>query len=196
GQELWAQRWAALLRALHARYRPGEAVMVLAIDQLPPHPPGLAPGGEGAALDWHAFATVTAAAQLPCLVIWAGTAEALEPVHQALQGRMTVTECRLEPLSETEHQRLLQRALRRLPRAVQTAWPRALATVDTATVSPGWLCLATTCATAMAETSEPDVESFVTLAQADMTTLVGQLVDRIRQRYPDHAPLFCQVLET
>ena len=195
-QHLWAQRWTTLLRALHARYRPGEAVIVLAIDQLLPHPPGLTPGGDGAALDWQTFATVTAAAQLPCLVIWAGTAQALEPVHQALQGTMTVTECRLEPLSETEYQRLLQRALRRLPRAVQTAWPRALAAADMTTVSPGWLCLATTCAAAMAETSGPGVESFVTLVQADVTTLVGQLVDGIRQRYPDHAPLFSQVLET
>ena len=184
-QRLWAQRWAVSLRTLHARYRPGEAVMVLAIDQLPP----------GAPFDWHAFATVTAATQLPLLVIWAGTADSLEPVHQALQGRIPVTQCQLEQLSSAEHQHLLRQALRHRSRAVQTSWQRALATADTATWSPGWLLLATTCAAAMAETSGPGVDSFAALAQADTTTLVSQLVDSIRQRYPAQAPLFRQLLE-
>jgi len=84
--------------------------MVLVIDQLPPSPPGLAPGGAGALLDWHAFATVTAAAQLPLLVIWAGTADGLEPVNQALQGKIPLTGFRLEQLSSAEHQRLLLKA--------------------------------------------------------------------------------------
>jgi len=184
-QRLWAQRWAASLRALQARYRPGDAVMVLAIDQLPP----------GAPFDWQAFAEATAAAQLPLLVIWTGTADSLEPVHQALQGRMSVAECRLEQLAGEEHQRLLRQALRRLPRVVQTSWSRALTTADTATLSPGWLLLATTCAAAMAETSSLGVASLSALTRADMTTLVSQLVDRIRQRYPAQAPLFCQLLE-
>ena len=194
-QRLWAQRWVTCLRALQARYRPGEAVMVLVLDQLPSSRPGLAPVGSGAPLDWHAFATVAAAAQLPLLVIWAGTADSLEPVHQALQGRIALTECRLEPLSSAEHQGLLQQALRRLPRAVQTSWSQALATVDTTTLSPGWLLLATTCAAALAETSGADVESLLTLTRADMTTLVSQLVDRMRQRYPAQAPLCRQLLE-
>src|SRR5262245_5110598 len=184
-QRLWAQRWVMSLRALQARYRPGEAVMVLAIDQLPPAAP----------CDWHAFATVTAATQLPLLVRWAGTDDSLEPGHQALQGTIAVTECRLEQLSNAEHQHLLHQALRRLPGAVQTSWPRALATADTATWSPGWLLLATTCAAALAETSSPDMDSFVALAQADTTTLVSQLVDTIHQRYPAQAPLFRQLLE-
>src|SRR6266571_2335084 len=184
-QRLWAQRWAASLRALQARYRPGDAVMVLAIDQLPP----------GAPFDWQAFATVTAAMQLPLLVIWAGTADSVEPVHQALQGRIAVTECQLEQLSSAEHQHLLRQALRRLPHAAQTSWQRVLATADTATWSPGWLLLATTCAAAMAETSGPGVDGFSALAQADTTTLVSQLVDKIRQRYPAQAPLCRQLLE-
>lgn len=112
-----------------------------------------------------------------------------------MQGLMAVTECQLEPLSSAEHQHLQQQALRRLPRPVQTSWSQALATADTAAVSPGWLLLATTCAAALAETSGPGVESFATLAQADMTALVSQLVDRIRQRYPAQAPLFRQLLE-
>ena len=194
-RRLWVQRWTALLRALHARYRPGEAVMVLVIDQLPPSRPGLGPGGTGAPLDWHTFATVTAAAQLPLLVIWAGTADSLEPVHRALQGNIPLTQCRLEQLSSAQHQRLLRQALRRLPRPVQTSWQRALATADTATMSPGWLLLATTCAAALAETSGPSGGNFLALVQADTTTLVHQLVDSIRQRYPAQAPLLRQLLE-
>lgn len=194
-QRLWTQRWLLSLRALQARYRPGEAMMVLAIDQLPPSRPGLAPIGSAAPLDWQAFATVAVVAQLPLLVIWAGTPDSLEPVHQALQGRIAVTEYRLEPLSSAEHQHLQHQALRRLPRPVQTSWSQALATADTATLSPGWLLLATTCASALAETSGAGAESFLTLARADMTSLVSQLVDRIRQRYPAQAPLFRQLLE-
>lgn len=184
-QRLWAQRWAALLRALQARYRPGEAVMVLALDQLP----------AGVPFDWYAFTAATAAAQLPLLVIWAGTADSLVPVHQALQGKMPVLEYRLEQLASAEHQQLVSHALRRLPRGVQTVWSQALTTADTATLSPGWLLLATTCAAAMAETSSPDVESLSALTRADMASLVSQLVDRIRQRYPAQAPLFGQLLE-
>ena len=33
-QRVWAQRWVMFLRALHARYRPGEAVIVLAIERM------------------------------------------------------------------------------------------------------------------------------------------------------------------
>src|SRR5262249_10572420 len=82
-----------------------------------------------------------------------------------------------------------------LPSAVQTSWQRALATADTATWSPGWLILATTCAAAVAETSGPGMDDLSAQAQADTTTLVSELVDRIRQRYPDQAPLFRQLLE-
>jgi HEAT repeat protein len=47
----------------------------------------------------------------------------------------------------------------------------------------------------MAETSGPGVDGFSALAQADTTTLVSQLVDKIRQRYPAQAPLCRQLLE-
>ena len=46
-QRVWAQRWIVFLRALRARHRPGEAVVVLVIDQVPPGAPGLAAGGTG-----------------------------------------------------------------------------------------------------------------------------------------------------
>ena len=35
-QRVWEQRWIMFLRALRARHRPGEAVIVLVIDQVPP----------------------------------------------------------------------------------------------------------------------------------------------------------------
>ena len=54
-QRLWAQRWLLSLRALQARYRPGEAAMVVVLDQLPANRPGLAAGGSGALLDWQQF---------------------------------------------------------------------------------------------------------------------------------------------
>src|SRR6266700_1438004 len=82
-QVLASTDWAQLPEASPTRQSmAGRALtpvaQLLAIDQLPP----------GAPFDWQAFATVTAAMQLPLLVIWAGTADSVEPVHQALQGRI------------------------------------------------------------------------------------------------------------
>ena len=192
-QRVWAQRWVMFLRALRARHRPGEAVIVLVIDQVPPSAPDVAPVGTGAAQDWQTFVTVTAAEQLPLLVMWAGTAESLHPVHQALQEGMPGTEYQMEPLVDEEAQRLVRQAVRGLPRALQTAWPQALAAAGNVTSTPGWFLLATTCAAATVE--RPDVHSFATLVQADTTALVRQLVEDIRQRYPAQASLFRQLLE-
>lgn len=194
-QHVWAQRWVTLLRALHARQQLGEAVMVVVLDQLPSSRLGLTPAGAGAALDWQTFASAMAAEQLPCLVVWAGAADGVEPVHQALRERGPLTECQLQPLTDAEHQHLVRQALRGLPRSLQTSWQQALVTVDAATCSPGWLLLATTCVAAMVDTAGADEKSLTGLTQADMTTLVNRLVDSMHQRYPAEVPLCRQLLE-
>lgn len=194
-QPMWTQRWGMFLRALHARHQPGKAVAVLVLDQLPSGRSGPAAAGSAATLDWPAFATVMAAAQVPFLVMWAGTPDALEPVHQVLQGKVPLTECQLASWTSAEHQHFLRQALRGLPRALQAPWQETLATIEAAACSPGWLLLATTCAAAMAETAGADTQGLAGLAQADTTTLVSHLVEGIRQRYPAQAPLFHQLLE-
>lgn len=196
GQHMWTQRWAMFLRLLQARHCAGEATVVLVLDQVPVGHPGMAVAGAGATLDWQAFVTAMAAAHLPLLVIWAGTAEALAPIQQALHAHEPWAECRLAPWTAAEHQRFVRHALRSLPRALQASWQQAMATVDPATCSPGQLLLATTCAAAMTETAGTDAQSLAALVQADTTTLVRRLVEEIRQRFPDQAPLLRQLLET
>ncbi len=46
-QRVWEQRWIMFLRALRARHRPGEAVIVLVIDQVPPGASSLTPWRDG-----------------------------------------------------------------------------------------------------------------------------------------------------
>src|SRR5262249_59819886 len=108
------------LRALRARHRPGEAVVVLVLDQVPPGASGLTPGGTGATCDWQRFTTLTAAEQLPLLIVWAGTAGGLQPIHQALRGAMPLTEYQIEPLVDEDQRRFIRQAVRSLPRRFPT----------------------------------------------------------------------------
>jgi HEAT repeats/AAA ATPase domain/HEAT repeat len=192
-QRVWEQRWTMCLRALRARHRPGEAVIVLVIDQVPPGASGLTPDGTGAACDWQRFTTLTVAEQLPLLIVWAGTADGLQPIHQALRGAMPLMEYQLEPLADADRQRFIRQAVRSLPRRLQTPWSQTLAAGGDVTVMPGWLLLATTCAAVTSE--RPDGHNLASLVQADPAALVHQLVEAIRQRHPAQASLFRQVLE-
>jgi hypothetical protein len=191
-QRHWEQRWIMGLQALRARHLPGEAVIVLVIDQVPPGAAGLTPEGTGAVCDWQRFTTLTAAEQLPLLIIWAGTAAGLQPIHQALRGAMPLMEYQLEPLAGEDQQRFIRRAVRSLPRRLQAPWSQVLAAAGDVTAMPGWLLLATACAATTRE--RPDVSGLASLVQADVAVLVRQLVETIRQRHPMPAPLFHQIL--
>jgi len=193
GQRVWEQRWIMFLRALRARHRPGEAVLVLVIDQVPPGASGLTPGGTGTTCDWQRFITLTAAEQLPLLIVWAGPVDGLQPIHQALRGAMPLTEYHIEPLVGEEQQRFIRQAVRSLPRGLQIPWSQALAAAGDVNTMPGWFLLATTCAATTS--ARPDVQRLASLVQADSAALVSQLVDVIRQGHPAQAPLFRQVLE-
>jgi hypothetical protein len=185
-QRVWEHRWTMCLRALRARYRHGAAVIVLVIDQVPPD-------GTGAACDWQRFTTLTAAEQLPLLIMWAGPADNLHPLHQALRGAIPFTEYQIEPLVDEDQQRFIRQAVRSLPRRLQTPWSQALAAAGDASAMPGQLLLAMTCA--VATSAQPDVHSLTSLVQADPAALVSQVVEVIRQRHPAQAALFRQVLE-
>jgi hypothetical protein len=125
--------------------------------------------------------------------MWAGTATGLQPLHQALQGTMPLTEYQIEPLLDADRQLFIRQAVRGLPRGVQMSWSQALIDAGDAPAVPGWCLLATTCAAAMSQA--PDLQRLASLARADLATLVSQLVETIRQRHPVQAPLFRQVLE-
>jgi hypothetical protein len=192
-QRVWEQRWLLFLRALRARHRPGEAVIVLVIDQVPPGTSGLTPGGTGAACDWQRFTTHTAAEPLPLLIVWAGPADGLHPIHQAVRGAMPLTEYQIEPLVDEDQQYFIRQAVRSLPLRLQTPWSQALAAAGDVNATPGWVLLATTCAAATSE--RPDAQSLASLVQADAGALVRQLIEVICQRHAAQVPLFYQVLE-
>src|SRR5262249_17303911 len=192
-QRVWEQRWLLFLRALRARHRPGEAVIVLVIDQVPPGASDLTPRGTGAVCDWQRFTIHTAAEQLPLLIVWAGPADGLQPIHQAIGGAMPLTEYQIEPLMDEDQQYFIRQAVRSLPSRLQTPWSQALAAAGDVNATPGWLLLATTCAAATSE--RPEVHSLTSFVHADPAALVSQLVDGIRQRHPAQVSLFRQVLE-
>jgi hypothetical protein len=169
------------------------AAALLVIDHMPPGTPAVLPAGTGGRSDWQTFATLTAAEQLPLLIMWAGTAAGLQSLHQTLRGTMPLTEYRLEPLLDEDQQLFIRQAVRGLPRGLQMPWSQALMDAGDVTAIPGWCLLATTCAAATSP--PPDAQSLASLAQADLATLVSQLVEAIRQRHPVQAPLFRQVLE-
>jgi hypothetical protein len=192
-QRLWEQRWRLFLRALRARHRPGEAVIVLVIDHMQPGTSAAMPAGTGVRNDWQTFTALTAAEQLPLLLIWTGTVAGLQPLHQTLRGTMPLTEYQIEPLPDEDRQLFIRQAVRGLPRGLQTSWSQALTDAGDVTAVPGWCLLATTCAAAASQPA--DIPRLTSLAQADLATLVSQLVETIRQRHPVQAPLFRQVLE-
>ncbi len=194
-QQVWEQRWRMALRTLRARVADG-AVLVLLIDHLTSGRRGEAPIDANVAAAWQTFVTITAAERLPCVILWAGTAAELQPVHQALHDERyaaTSQAYALGALDAEEKQQLTRRAVRALPRALQPVWSAALASGAAATATPAWLILATTCAAVMGERA--DTASVSALAQLDMTALVRHLTDDIRQRHPAQAPLFGQLLE-
>src|SRR5262249_32629907 len=160
------------------------------IDQVPPGASGITPGGTEATCDWQRFTTLTAAEQLPLLIVWAGTADGLQPIHQALRGAMPLTEYQIEPLMDEDQQRFIRQAAGGLPGRLQTPWSQALAAPGAVSAIPGWLLLATTCAVATSE--RPDVPNLASLVQADPAALVSQLVAVIRQRHAAQASLFRQ----
>ena len=192
-QRVWEQRWRMCLRALRARHRPGEAVIVLVIDQMQPTTPAMLPAGIGVSSAWQTFATLTAAEQLPLLIMWAGTAAGLQPLRQALRDTVPLTAYQLEALLDEDQQLFIRQAVRGLPRSLQMSWSQALMDAGDVTAIPGRYLLATTCAAATSQ--PPDAQRLASLAQADLATLVSQLVEAIRQRHPVQAPLFRQVLE-
>src|SRR4029453_8657158 len=124
--------------------------------------------------------------QFPLFLLWAGPADGLQPIHQAVRGAMPLTEYQIEPLVDEDQQHFIRQAVRSLPRRLQTPWSQALAAAGDVSAIPGWLLLATTCAAATSE--RPDAPNLASLVQADPAALVSQLVDVIRQRHPAQEP--------
>lgn len=186
------QRWLDLLRSMRDRIEAGRAVLVVVIDQMD--------GARDLSVDavqadpahaaWAAFADTLIQARMPALIVWAGPAEAVAPVRQALSREATPTTCALEPLTGEEWRHLRQQLTRCLPRAARTPWQEALdAARDTR--SPAWLFLAT--AAAAMEDGTP--QALRHLIRDDIDALVSRIVRRMARDHPAATALWDALLE-
>ena len=181
------RRWGDLIGALRGRVEASKAVLVVVVDQVE-----AAQAGSFRAA-WAALADALAQAGMPALVVWAGPAEAVELVRQALPEGTAPTACTLEPLSDEERQRLHQQLARCLPSAVRTPWREELREAP-GTHAPAWLFLAA--AAAAAEEEDAAAQTLRDLVREDTGALVGRIVRRTARDHPDAAPLWRELLET
>jgi hypothetical protein len=190
----WPHLWSTLLRTLQARCLPSGTALVLCLDQCAPSQLGSVGTVEQWTQHWQAFIQAMAEDGLPCLVIWAGTAEELLPIRQAVQDSQTLSEYALGALDDAELRLLSPRLARAVPRAVRAAWERLVAGLDSQSRLPAHLLLATTCAAAMAEGQRPDETAWPTVPGMDATALVQRLVQTVQQRQPAAGAFFQQLL--
>ena len=195
GEAAWQnpqEVWADLMGRMRDRIETGRAVLVVVIDQVDGmrHLAVDAVQAELTHAVWAPFAEALNRARMPALVVWAGPAEAVELVRQALSREAAEETCTLEPLAGEDGERLRQQLARCLPSAIRAPWRKAL---DGArdTPSPAWLFLAA--ATAAAEEVEP--QALRDLVQDDTDALVSRIVRRIARDHPDAAALWDGLLE-
>ena len=195
GEAAWQnpqEGWTDLMERMRDRIETGEAVLVVVIDQVDGGQElsdGAVPA-EPVHTAWTALAEALRQARMPTLVVWAGSAEGVEPVRQALSGESELTTCALAPLAGEEGKRLRQQLTRCLPNTARMPWREAL---DEArdTRSPARLFLAA--AAAAAEDGTP--QALRDLTQDDTDALVGRIVRRIARDHPDAAALWSELLE-
>ena len=178
------RRWGDLIGAMGSRVEAGKAVLVVVVDQVEEEQ------AESFRAAWAALADALAQAGMPALVVWAGPAEAVELIRQALSEGTAPTTCTLEPLADEERERLIQQLARCLPSALQTPWREALGEAPD-TQAPAWLFLAA--AAAVAE--DAAAHTMRDLVRDDTGALVGRIVRRITRDHSDAAPLWHELLE-
>lgn len=189
-QESWLARWQSLLQALKSRQVANDASLVLLIDQLECLATAEAGGEQDWTEHWQSFAEALRAADFPAMVVWAGTAESLQPVRRALQETVPVMSYTLRALDDDDTEQLLPRVQKRLPRARHDTWQQLYAGLPGSRRSPGLLLLAATW-TASAAPGEPARRA----ALPDAITMVHELVELIAQRHPEQRELLLQLLE-
>lgn len=178
------RRWGDLIGAMGSRVEAGKAVLVVVVDQVE----GVQAESFRAA--WAALADALPQAGMPALVVWAGPAEAVELIRQALPEGTAPTTCTLEPLAGEERERLRQQLARCLPSALRTPWREAFGEAPD-TRAPAWLFLAA--AAAVAE--DAAAHTMRELVRDDASALVGRIVRCIARDHSDAAPLWHEILE-
>ncbi|WP_179131124.1 HEAT repeat domain-containing protein [Candidatus Entotheonella palauensis] len=158
---MWQQHWMAILEALKAKGLPSGAALVLVFDQLDSD---FQIGQDSASLwasFWQSFIETIAAAQIPVLVMWAGSARSTVSVRQALNSCSTAAIYPLEALANEDEEQFLRRLQRALPRDAQSAWQPSLSTMDdTLRHVPGHVLLAATSVAAQVDMQKKSSSSF------------------------------------
>ena len=195
GEAAWQnpqESWAELMERMRDRIETGKAVLVVVIDQVDDvrDLPADAVQAEPIQAIWAALAEVLMQARMPALVVWAGPAEGVEPVRQALSGETELTTCTLEPLDGEDGERLRQQLARCLPSAIRAPWRKAL---DEARDSPSPARLFLAAAASAAGEVEP--QALRDLVHDDTDALVNRIVRRIARDHPDAAALWDGLLE-
>ena len=178
------RRWRDLIGSMRGRIEVGKAVLVVVVDQVE------AGQAESFRAAWASLTDDLNQAGMPALVLWAGPAEAVEFIRQALSEGTTLTTCTLEPLAGEERERLHQQLARCLPSAVRTPWREALSEARD-THAPAWPFLAAAAAVAE-DAAAPALRDLV---RDDTGALVGRIVRRIARNHSDAAPLWHELLE-
>ena len=193
-EEAWLepqQCFMDLMGSMRDRLEPG-AVLVVVIDQVDGtgHVSDDAGPAESVQPDWGAFARALMGAGMPCLVVWAGPDEGVEPVRRSLPPEAALTTCVLEPLAGSEWGRLRQQVARCLPAALRAPWQEALG-AGPGGCSLSWLFLAAAAAVA----GDDGPQTAWELGHEDAQALVSRIVRRIARDHADGAPLWDEILD-
>lgn len=187
------QRFVDLIASMRDHIQTGSAVMVFAIDQVDgtDEAPNDTEAAEPVHRAWAAFAEALIGAGMPCLVVWAGTAEGIEQVRRSLPPQTTLTTCALAHLADEEWRHLCQQVARCLPAAVRTSWRQSFGTGAGPQTTGRLFLLA---AALVAEDSGPHMPPG--LLSDPVEALVGRIVRRIARDHSDAASLWDELLDT
>lgn len=187
--------WAELLQRVRTLGVVPGAAFVIVVDQLHTDV-AAAQGVTRPWVDfWRGLVTSLDAAQVPSLVLWAGEAESLQPIQDALTNRASFVLYHLDPFTSEELTHLLGRLQHTLPRASRQSWVQLVSEAGDGGWQPGALLLATTCAAVATATPEQPPLALAALAQASPVELVTQLVQASCRRLTVDEPLQRQLVE-
>lgn len=191
----WQRQWLAMLEALRAKRLPPGAALVLVFDQLDTDFPIGQDMSSLWASFWQSFIDTIESAPLPVLGIWAGSAIAITPIRQVLDGRTTALTYQLEALTAEDEEQFLRRLQRILPRDAQIPWQQCLSDMDDETRrSPGHVLLAATSVAAQVDVKKKS-QPLSTRLPSGVNQSIDALVQASRVRYTVDDAVFEQCLE-
>lgn len=190
-EPLWLRRWTALLRDIKRHGVEAESALVIFIDQL-----NASTGGERVLkweTFWRAFTAAIDAHPFPVMVCWAGTADGLEPVQQALNNHPSVRSYPIGPMVADAQQQLVREVQRAMPRYSRAAWTQSVSAIDASIeLYPG--VLLTAAGYVAAQASEAAEIGPQGLAASEVKIWIDHLIKRSRHGQAVEDAVFKQFL--